>query len=201
VRLGEWNLATVKDCRETIHYRNCVTDSVQDIPIEQTILHPDYNIYDANSKNDIALIRLSRDCDYNNFVKPICLPTTKNLRQTDLDGAFIVSGWGRSENAPKSNIKLWAEVGITKLETCRSMLPSKNLWAKQVCAGGGNGANSCKGDSGGPLMKIGIESEQYFFYAAGVESFGPDLCGSQNRPGVYTKVSEYIDWILETIKP
>lgn len=67
----------------------------------------------------------------------------------------------------------------------------------QLCAGGNAGQDSCGGDSGGPLFKL--ISDQ--FYLEGLVSFGPKKCGSDDIPGVYTRVSGHIDWILSNLKP
>lgn len=71
------------------------------------------------------------------------------------------------------------------------------LWQGQLCAGGEAGKDSCKGDSGGPLMYENDRS----FEVIGVVSFGPSPCGKEDVPGVYTKVLEYNEWIRNTIVP
>lgn len=37
------------------------------------------------------------------------------------------------------------------------------------------------------------------WYIEGIVSFGAK-CGSEGWPGIYTRVSEYIDWIQENVK-
>lgn len=37
--------------------------------------------------------------------------------------------------------------------------------------------------------------------AVGVVSFGPNACGKEGVPGIYTKVFDYIDWIYKNIEP
>jgi secreted trypsin-like serine protease len=198
VRLGEWDLSTDKDCDDD----DCVDKPVQDIRIEATIPHPNYNITDTKIRDDIALIRLVRDCDYNDFVKPICLPLTDQMRYANLNGMTLtVAGWGKTENARKSNVKLKVNVNVVPLDKCQSLFPKSDLWTKQLCAGGVAGKDSCQGDSGGPLMKETIVNKLEYFYIAGIVSFGTTPCGLKGKPGVYTKVSEYIDWILETLRP
>lgn len=39
------------------------------------------------------------------------------------------------------------------------------------------------------------------WYSIGVVSFGPSPCGMQNWPGVYTKVANYMPWIVGKLKP
>lgn len=39
------------------------------------------------------------------------------------------------------------------------------------------------------------------FYVVGVVSFGPSPCGMQGWPGIYTKVSNYANWIAQNLRP
>ena len=59
------------------------------------------------------------------------------------------------------------------------------------------GKDSCGGDSGGPMV---VRKPSGSWYQAGIVSFGPKRCGI-GRPGVYTKVSKYLDWIRNTLEP
>ena len=64
----------------------------------------------------------------------------------------------------------------------------------QLCAGNltSGGVDSCSGDSGGPLICDAGEFVGYVL--TGVVSFGVK-CGEPNFPGIYTRVTHYIDWI------
>lgn len=64
-----------------------------------------------------------------------------------------------------------------------------------ICAGDQD-EDSCQGDSGGPLFKYNHENGRYFLY--GIVSYGVG-CGRREYPGIYTRVSHYIDWIRRTI--
>ncbi|ESO99089.1 hypothetical protein LOTGIDRAFT_147055 [Lottia gigantea] len=60
-----------------------------------------------------------------------------------------------------------------------------------MCAGYiEGGIDTCQGDSGGPLV--------YKYTLMGVTSFG-NGCAKPNAPGVYARVSSFIEWINEKI--
>lgn len=75
------------------------------------------------------------------------------------------------------------------------------ITSSQLCAGGVNAQDSCKGDSGGPLIFKGEVNLRPRFVQYGVVSFGQRSCGIKGVPAVYTKVASYVNWILSTMRP
>lgn len=54
------------------------------------------------------------------------------------------------------------------------------------------------GDSGGPFME---RSKIGRYTLLGIVAFGPKTnCGQSNLPGVYMRVSSYVDWIISSLK-
>lgn len=57
------------------------------------IVYPDYRFATKNQHFDIALLRLAKKVEFNEFVKPICLPLEPNLRTKDYTNhKFEVAG-------------------------------------------------------------------------------------------------------------
>jgi len=52
-----------------------------------------------------------------------------------------------------------------------------------------------QGDSGGPLMWP--NGTQY--YLVGVTSFGQKNCGGADFPGVYSRVTSFLEWIADNM--
>lgn len=150
----------------------------------------------SNEYNDIALLRLSQDVPFTDFVKPICLPKTDRL-----GSKAWVAGWGTTEHSSSSEIKLKVELPIVQNEPCQRVYEkmSVELVPTQICAGGQKGKDSCRGDSGGPLMRENQEN-QGRWEAVGVTSFGPSPCGKPDHPGVYTNVYSFMPWIINNIR-
>ncbi|KAL7023213.1 hypothetical protein ACKWTF_012517 [Chironomus riparius] len=202
VRLGEHNLLTDEDC-QTLNGRRLCSPSVYDVPIEEVLIHENYLPQSLNQHNDIAVIRLARKVQFNDFVKPICLQQDKSLTITDLLGqTLVVTGFGQTEDVQSSNVKLHVSINVVENEKCNQIFRSegRKLGNNQICAGGNYNQDSCKGDSGGPLMKLVNKNGELFWVLYGVVSYGTTPCGIEGNPAVYTKVDQYIDWIESKLK-
>ena len=78
------------------------------------------------------------------------------------------------------------------------------LTENMICAGVASGErSSCNGDSGGPLM---MRTADGGWIQVGIVSWGKmplgaqSSCGLPSLYGVYTRVSNYFDWIGSTIR-
>ncbi|KAG7204080.1 hypothetical protein KM043_001931 [Ampulex compressa] len=197
VRLGEHNTETDPDCVQDDEDLICA-DSAVWVGVEEQIAHEEYRPNSREQRYDIALLRLSRDVQFTNYIKPICLPSTDSLGQK-----LYVAGWGRTENRSSSNIKLKLSLPIADREQCDRTYSAAGLRLGygQICAGGQRGKDSCRGDSGGPLMALERALDGTGRWTAvGVVSFGPSPCGLQGWPGVYTRVVDFVPWILSKLR-
>lgn len=202
VRLGEWNTATDRDCRDPRDPRTCVEPHI-DVAIESIIPHEGYS-FGYQRPNDIALLRLARDVQFTQNIQPLCLPTmSADDRTRSYAGAtFTVAGWGRTENGMTRDILRKVAVPFVPNQSCSAAYHrmrefGMRVTSGQMCAGGEAGKDACQGDSGGPLMFKSAElGKAHYMYAAGIVSFGTTKCGIRGAPGVYTNVSDYVEWIL-----
>ncbi|CAO1427647.1 unnamed protein product [Diamesa serratosioi] len=204
VRLGEWDTTTENDCDDSFVNENVCAPPAIDIQIEQLIPHENYQPNAGNQHNDIALLRLAQKVTFNEFVAPICLPFESAVRNNNfVNQTLSVAGWGKTESVSASNLKLKVNVDGVTNSKCQDIYGSQNreIVGSQVCAGGLKGKDSCRGDSGGPLMRQNVQSNPPYWYLAGLVSYGPSPCGQEGWPGVYTRVGNYVDWVESNLKP
>ncbi|KAK5649793.1 hypothetical protein RI129_000822 [Pyrocoelia pectoralis] len=196
VRLGEWKISGDPDCIDGVAISEC--SSVLRMKVREQLPHPYYSNKAKN--NDIALLRLESDIKFTDYIRPICLPPV-NLPNPPPNTPLTVAGWGATENGTSSDLKLKVEVPLLTNDECnRQLSSSKPISSNQLCAGGEEGRDSCQGDSGGPLMRTYQDSKtlQSQWYQEGVVSWGVG-CARAGYPAIYTRVSRYINWILNNI--
>ncbi|KAM3859598.1 serine protease 33 [Diretmus argenteus] len=151
---------------------------------------------------DLALVRLSTPVTWSDYVRPICLPDSGTLFPGGMQ--CYVTGWGNIRNEvplPGVGTLQEAPVPIISRTSCQEMYqlhPSDavDILYDMICAGYQEGGkDSCQGDSGGPLVCQMVNGT---WVQAGVVSFGLG-CAQPNQPGVYTKVSNFSDFIRGTV--
>ncbi|XP_015999395.2 plasma kallikrein isoform X1 [Rousettus aegyptiacus] len=158
--------------------------------IKEIIIHQNYNI--SETTHDIALIKLEAPLNYTEFQKPICLPS-KDDTNTIYNNCWI-TGWGfTKEKGEIQNILQKANIPLVTNEECQKRYGYYEITKQMICAGYKEGGkDACKGDSGGPL----VCKHDGIWHLVGITSWG-EGCARSGQPGVYTKVAEYVDWILE----
>ncbi|XP_069473979.1 vitamin K-dependent protein C-like [Ambystoma mexicanum] len=183
VRLGEYD-------------RRWLENTEQQIAVNQVISNKVYR--KADSDNDIALLHLVKPAVFNKFVLPICLPS-KELAEKELmvDGRkMVVTGWGNQDEIAqnRSSVLSYIEIPVAPRNECMHAMMSA-ISENMICAGKlGEKQDSCRGDSGGPMVTKFRDT----WFLVGLVSWG-EGCGRLDNFGVYTKVSNFLEWIYEHV--
>ncbi|XP_073819736.1 venom serine protease Bi-VSP-like [Musca autumnalis] len=175
--------------------RNLTDSSFKPIKVAKVIKHPLYK--PQHSYHDIALIKL----EVNPGEDRLCLWTLYPLDDVNVTAV----GYGHTQFAGSNSESL--------LKTYLSIIPNKDCFPHYVgedslpqgivdshlCAKDSERqSDTCQGDSGGPLILRSTSPEGFqTAFLVGITSFGRG-CGF-DKPGVYTRVSEYLDWIESVI--
>ncbi|RXG69246.1 Proclotting enzyme [Armadillidium vulgare] len=159
---------------------------------------PGYN--SISHINDLELLKLERDVEFSDFIKPACLPFDLK-RRNFVDEKMVIIGWGDIfHNSRRGNdVPLMAEISGVSKPDCRLAYqtePQVPLDDTQLCADGGT-KDACQGDSGGPLLYQDLEEHDRYFLV-GIVSFGVE-CANEAFPGVYTFIPEFLTWITENV--
>ncbi|XP_066239106.1 tryptase beta-2-like [Saccopteryx leptura] len=170
------------------------------LPINRIIPHPNY--YTAQNGADIALLELKDPVSLSDSIQLVTLPPASETFPPETP--CWVTGWGdvdNGESLPPPYPLQQVKVPIVENSVCDTkyhtdLYTGDNIQIvhdDMMCAGNTK-KDSCQGDSGGPLVcKVNGTWMQ-----AGVVSWG-EGCAQPNRPGIYTRVTHYLDWIRQYV--
>ncbi|KUF84943.1 Hyaluronan-binding protein 2 [Phytophthora nicotianae] len=154
--------------------------SAEKIKVVEGYRHPLYN--NDNHLYDVGLLKLEKSSTQK--TSPLCADDGSDNKVGTM---ATVLGWGVTEDR-KSSLTL-QEVNVRVISNAECNKRYRNrITEGMICAGNGNGKDSCNGDSGGPLLANGV--------VVGIVSWG-GKCGT--KAGVYTRltyVMEFVDDVL-----
>ena len=166
---------------------------VLNVTSENFFIHPGYS--NQHKMHDIALIKLPNIFRHVNSVSPICILDNNycqelpRLRTDDEDdcGMVFAAGWGTTETEQESQVLRKINMTVVGRRLCNRNYPNYTISSSQLCAVGQQFhsphgpmfEDTCRGDSGGPLM-CKVDGSMT---AVGIVSFGRG-CGT-GIPGVF----------------
>ena len=182
---------------------------VQSRQILRTVIHEGYDPNTVVPRNDIAIVKMNRKVEFNEYLQPICM-TPPRPKAFGPGQKCTLAGWGKLENGSSGGFPFIlhdVQTPIIPIDKCgigeysRTEIGGRggqsSINEKQLCAGkldtGGFGV--CNGDSGGPLMCLDDDT----YYIAGIVSWSRG-CAEKNAADVLTNVEQYLGWISKTIR-
>ncbi|XP_058056663.1 serine proteinase stubble [Anopheles bellator] len=186
LRLGEYDLALEE---EPYGY--------QERRVQIVASHPQFD--PRTFEYDLALLRFYEPVGFQPNIIPVCVPEND---ENFIGRTAFVTGWGRLyEDGPLPSVLQEVTVPVIENKICETMYRSagyiEHIPHIFICAGWKKGGyDSCEGDSGGPMV---IQRPDKRFLLAGVISWGIG-CAEPNQPGVYTRISEFRDWINQILQ-
>ncbi|XP_036410805.1 vitamin K-dependent protein C [Megalops cyprinoides] len=160
--------------------------------VSESIPHPNYNSITVD--NDIALLRLAEPIHFSNYIVPVCLPDRRLAEKVlHQNGTLtVVTGWGKGDQKDKhySSALYFIKIPLVEHDQCQQQMEN-NVTENVLCAGRvGTREDACEGDSGGPMVTKFRDT----WFLIGLVSWG-EGCGHKEKLGIYTKVSNYMEWI------
>ncbi|XP_030368864.1 serine proteinase stubble [Scaptodrosophila lebanonensis] len=187
LRLGEYDLAEEE---EPYGY--------QERRVQIVASHPQFD--PRTFEYDLALLRFYEPVVFQPNIIPVCVPEND---ENFIGQTAFVTGWGRLyEDGPLPSVLQEVAVPVINNTICESMYRVagyiEHIPHIFICAGWKKGGyDSCEGDSGGPMVLQREKDKR--FQLGGVISWGIG-CAEANQPGVYTRISEFRDWINQILQ-
>ncbi|CAG5097290.1 Oidioi.mRNA.OKI2018_I69.XSR.g15009.t2.cds [Oikopleura dioica] len=142
-------------------------------------------------ENDIAILELDSEITSSRDPYSEILPI--GIGNPPQGASCYTAGWGLTSNGGSASSGLRrVELNLWSTSQCVMVWGVGISGSKQICALGDRLSgdlykDSCAGDSGGPLYcRYNGQTSLY-----GIVSYGPQECGTEGVPGVYTRPSFY----------
>ncbi|XP_014715659.1 transmembrane protease serine 11A isoform X1 [Equus asinus] len=174
----------------TVSFGTTINPPLMKRNIKRIIVHERY--HSPARECDIAVVQFSPRVTFTDDVRRVCLPEASASFQPN--STVYITGFGALFYGGESQNNLReARLKIISDDVCKQPhVYGSDIKFGMFCAGYLEGIyDACRGDSGGPLV---VKDPTDTWYLIGIVSWG-DNCGQKNKPGVYTNVAYYRNWI------
>merc|ERR1712066_289372 len=156
--------------------------------------HPEWD--HSTLANDLALIELPSPIDFNDYIKPSCMPSKGDTADT---GELVTcTGWGKPSDSAggiSPVLRMVEDRPIISNTECNNVYGI--VGSGVVCIDTTGGKGTCNGDSGGPLnMKAEVTKAGQQWKQVGIVSFGASAGCEVGYPAGFTRVEYYLEWIM-----
>uniref|UniRef100_A0A2A4JLI0 Peptidase S1 domain-containing protein n=1 Tax=Heliothis virescens TaxID=7102 RepID=A0A2A4JLI0_HELVI len=199
--LSQPSVGEVKYIALGILRRSDPLDKWQRYNVRRVVPHPEYK--SPSKYHDIALLETDTEIKFSIDVQPACLHT-----KGEADEVLTGTGWGALGHR-KQLADTLQTLDISRFgeEECKQHYPPHRHLLQgynhttQMCYGDRKiVADSCEGDSGGPLQSSNLDEHRCVTTVVGVTSAGKQ-CGITAGSGLYTRVIHYVPWIESVVWP
>ncbi|EDW24618.1 GL23295 [Drosophila persimilis] len=157
--------------------------------------------YDGNPvpDSDVGIVVLDTEVEYTNYVRPICLWTSRMGLPANEGDMGAVAGWGLDENAVETRYPKAVNVRVVTREQCLSDMKRAEdfITPNTLCAGNSNAHGPCLGDSGGGLMIM--RNGRWTLRAIVALAPRKGLICDLRKYVIYCDVAKHLTWIESNI--
>lgn len=127
----------------------------QIVDVAKIEIQQEYNDFAGLYAQDIAILILVDHFEFNAYIKPICVDTTVNFNEQNVQPGLIgkVAGWGLEQSGGQSSPELkYIDLPAIEYYQCKETLSAELrlfITGDKFCAGYTTGQSVCRGDSGG----------------------------------------------------
>jgi hypothetical protein len=162
----------------------------------EIILHPYWQPEDKSFNGDIAIVLLSEEVEFTNFIRPVCMPE----KASEVSGSGWLAGWGKSQKLQQNEVK-WNQFDVNVLSDSECLEKFRNLNqnpSNSSFCGKMRTQGTCEGDAGSGLYFCDHKDSCQWTIRGIVSE--PKYSGQEkqcnvNRNQFYTYVAQVIDWI------
>ncbi|XP_063296779.1 hepatocyte growth factor-like protein isoform X1 [Pelobates fuscus] len=157
----------------------------QSVPISRIVCGP--------SDSSLVMLKLERPVKLNTKVALICLPPERYIVPSETK--CEIAGWGDTRGTGHENVLKVAAFTVISNTECNTYIKHKVLDTDICTRPLKLEVGACEGDYGGPLACL--THDCWVLEGVIIPARG---CGKINQPGIFTRVSMYVDWINKVLK-